>query len=88
MSYAKTIFFIPVWYDQFKLFVQALNNHTLWETTDPKKAWAGYLFRYASEINRNKDLFASYRLKDPTKLNVYIFQEEMAAEEMPHIDEV
>jgi hypothetical protein len=88
VSYAKTIFFIPVWYDQFKPFVQAMNSHTLWEATDPKKAWAGYLFRYASEINKNKDLFVSYTLKDPTKLNVYMFQEEMAAEEMPHIDEV
>ena len=68
--------------------MQAMNNHTLWETTDSKKVWAGYLFRYASEINKNKDLFVSYTLKDPTKLNVYMFQEEMAAEEMPHIDEV
>lgn len=88
MSYAKTIFFIPVWFDQFKPFVQAMNNHTLWETTDPKKAWAGYLFRYASDINKNKDLFASFTLKDPTKLNVYMFREEMSTEDAPRIDEV
>ena len=88
MSYAKSVFFIPIWFDQFKPFVQAMSNHTLWETTDSKKVWAGYLFRYASDINRNKDLFASYTLKDPTKLNVYMFQEEIITENAPHIDEV
>ncbi len=88
MSYAKSIFFIPVWFDQFKPFTKAMAEHPLWEPTDPKKAWAGYLFRYASEINKNKDLFASYTLKDPGELNVYMFREEMGVENAPKIEEV
>ena len=57
MSYFKSVFFIPVWFDQFNTFTQALENTSLWESTDSKKVWAGYLFRYASDINRNKELF-------------------------------
>ena len=55
MSYAKSIFFIPVWFDQLQSFTSALEGTSLWEATDSKKVWAGYLFRYASDINRKKE---------------------------------
>ncbi len=86
--YAKSVFFIPVWFDQFKPFTKIVANHALWEPTDSKKVWAGYLFRYASDINRNKDLFASFTLKDPSALNVYMFREELKMENAPVIEEV
>lgn len=88
MSYAKSIFFIPVWFDQLQSFISALEKTSLWETTDPKKVWAGYLFRYASDINRKKELFASFTLKDASSLNVYMFQYDLCLENTPKIDEV
>lgn len=88
MSYSKSIFFLPVWFDQFKPFTQAVAENALWEVTDSKKVWAGYLFRYASDINRKKELFASFTLKDPSELNVYMFQEELHGENVPVIKEV
>jgi hypothetical protein len=88
MSYAKSIFFIPVWFDQLQSFTSALEGTSLWEATDSKKVWAGYLFRYASDINRKKELFASFTLKDPSSLNVYMFQDELCLESTPNIDEV
>ena len=88
MSYSKSIFFIPVWFDQFKPFTKAVSGSELWEPTESKKVWAGYLFRYASDLNRNKELFASFTLKDPASLNVYMFQEEMAVENIPAVEQV
>jgi hypothetical protein len=88
MSYSKSIFFIPVWFDQFKPFVKAAEESPLWEITDSKKVWAGYLFRYAADLNRNKELFASFTLKDPTAQKVYMFKEEMDLKETPQIQEV
>lgn len=88
MSYFKSVFFIPVWFDQFNTFTQALENTSLWESTDSKKVWAGYLFRYASDINRNKELFASFTLKNPAALNLYMFREELPEGNMPILDEV
>ena len=88
MSYSKSIFFIPVWFDQFKPFTKAVSGSELWEPTESKKVWAGYLFRYASDLNRNKELFASFTLKDPASLNVYMFREEMAVENIPAVEQV
>ena len=88
MSYSKSIFFIPIWFDQLKPFVKAMHSDPLWEQTDSKKVWAAYLFRYAAEINRNAELFASFTLKDPSSLNVYMFLEELGFSEMPKIEEV
>ena len=88
MSYSKSVFFIPVWFDQFKPFTKLLSETGYWETTDSKKVWAGYLFRYASDINRDPDLFASFTLKDTSALNVYMFREELGLEQTPTVDEV
>ena len=88
MSYSKSIYFIPVWFNQFKPFVKAMDESPLWEATDSKKVWAGYLFRYASDLNRNKNLFSSYTLKEPHTLGVYMFQEEMGIDNVPSIEEV
>lgn len=88
MSYSKSIFFIPVWFDQFEPFTKAMADSDLWIPTDSKKVWAGYLFRYAADINRNKSLFASFTLKNPSSLNVYMFQDEMPGKSTPTIEEV
>lgn len=88
MSYSKSIFFIPVWYDQFKPFTQALAADERWTPTDSKKVWAGYLFRYAADMNRNKELFASFTLKNPESLKVYLFGRELPLETPPQIQEV
>ena len=88
MSYAKSVLFIPVWFDQFKPFTAALTGDDRWVTTDARKYWAAYLFRYACDINRNPNLFASFTWKDPAALNVYMFAEEMGLDAPPVIDEV
>lgn len=77
MSYSKSVFFIPVWFDQFKPFTKAVSESTLWKPTDSKKVWACYLFRYASDINRNKDQFASFTLSDPSATRPYLFEDEI-----------
>lgn len=88
MSYAKSVFFIPMWFDQLGPFAQALADHELWEPTDSKKVWARYLFRYASDLNSNKALFTSFTLKDPSSVNVYMFREELATTNAPTLEEV
>lgn len=86
VSYSKSIFFIPVWFDHFKPFVKSVSTCPLWKPTDSKKVWACYLFRYASDLNRNKDHFASFTLLDPSAINVYMFEDELAKQ--PLIEEV
>lgn len=88
MSYSKSIFFIPVWFDQFKPFMNALENTGQWMPTDPQKFWVGYLFRYAADLTGNKDLFASFTLKDPASPGVYMFGEELQTEDPPVLEEV
>ena len=88
MSYAKSVFFIPVWFDQFTSFTKALKDSPLWTPTDSKKVWARYLYHYAANLNKNQKLFASFTLKDPKDLGVYMFRNELPEGAAPTIDEV
>lgn len=88
MSYAKSVFFIPVWFDQFTPFTKAMKESPLWTPTDSKKVWARYLYHYAANLNKNQKLFASFTLKDPSALNIYMFRKELAIDRAPTIDEV
>jgi hypothetical protein len=88
MSYAKTVFFIPVWFDDYKKFSKRLDNSSIWGCTDKEKIHASYLFHYASNIAKDSNLFKSYSLKDVASLNVYMYTEETNFSEPPLIEEV
>lgn len=88
MSYAKSVFFIPVWYDAFAPYTKVLAADPRWTYTDTKKHWAQYLYKYASGISKNAGLFASFTLKNPSALNVYLFADKIAAANPPVIEDV
>ena len=89
MSYAKTVFFIPVWFDEYKTFAKEMAGDARWEPINVEKLWATHLFRYACNINRpEKNLLSSFTLKDLSSLNVYTFEEEVGWAEPPTIEEV
>ena len=88
MSYAKTVFFIPTWFDDYKKFSKKLDNSSIWESTDKAKIRPSYLFHYASNIAKDSDLFKSYSLKDTASLNVYMYAEETDFSVPPSIEEV
>ncbi|MBE6774267.1 MAG: hypothetical protein E7544_08610 [Ruminococcaceae bacterium] len=88
MSYAKTVFFIPVWFDNFKKFTDKMDKSSIWNCTEKEKISPSYLFHYATNIAKDSDLFKSYSLKNLSTLNVYMYGEEVAFEEAPSIEEV
>lgn len=88
MSYAKSIFFIPVWFDDFKNFTAGLAGDKKWKRTEAEKVKPGYLFHYAANIASDSDLFASFSLLEPALLNVYMYEEELQMEAVPIIEEV
>ena len=89
MSYAKSVFFIPVWFDEYDTFAKEMAGDHRWAPINVEKLWATHLFRYACNINRpEKNLLSSFTLKDLSSLNVYTFEEEVGWAEPPTIEEV
>ena len=54
MSYSKSIFFIPVWFDDFEKFTAQMDDMPIWESANWKKLWVKYLYHYASTISKTK----------------------------------
>ncbi len=88
MSYAKTIFFIPVWFDDFRTFKKSILETELWDHTSPDKLRPGYLFHYAANIASDSSLFQSFTVKDKGGLNVYMYEGEGHFNGTPIIEDV
>lgn len=61
MSYKKTSFFIPVWYDDYLSVRDFYKENGQWQ--EVKDIVPRYLFGYVSEIAENKELFSAFSLK-------------------------
>ena len=88
MGYYQSIYFMPVWFDDFSAFNKAVAACDQWENTAPEKLDTAYLLHYAAGIAKNPKLFRSYTLKSAEALKVYMFREEMSVRGIPHLDEV
>lgn len=88
MSYAKTVFFIPVWFDDFEKISKKTVNNSIWCCTEKEKVSPSYLYHYASNIAKDSSLFKSYTLRDTSSLNIYMYDEEINFKESPSIEEV
>lgn len=88
MGYAKTVFFIPVWFDDLKKLSKKMDTSSIWQPTEQEKISSSYLFHYASNIAKDRDLFRSYALKDAASLNVYMYEEEAGHTVPPAIEQV
>lgn len=84
----RTIFFIPVWFDDFTSFCSKLDKSELWSVTPDNELETNYLLNYVSAIAENKSLFMSYTLKDPLQLEICMFKEKLKLEELPVIESV
>lgn len=87
MSYAKTVFYIPVWFDDFQRISKKMAGSVLWKDTEKEAIHPAYLFHYAANIARDRDLFRSYTLKDRASLDVCMY-EEVGFKEAPRIEAV
>ena len=57
MSYSKSVYFIPFWFNDFTAFTDKLSKEKLlWEHVDSKQFCPRYLFNYAERIAKNKSL--------------------------------
>ena len=88
MSYSKTVFFIPVWFDDFKRFSEQMAADARWTVTAAERIKPRYLFHYATNLATDGSLFQSYTLKDRSALNVYLYENEMPLKTPPVIEEV
>lgn len=88
MSYSKTIFFIPVWFDEYELFKYNMNSSALWTVVSKEKYMPRYLLHYATRIAETPNLFSLYEYKDCSKLNIYMFEEELNFKNIPVIENV
>lgn len=88
MSYAKSVFFIPVWFDRFDNFVHKVSASDLWASSDPKSYTPNYLLHYAARIAKNETLFRMFSLKDSKNLNIYMYQPELSMTGTPKIQQV
>ena len=88
MSYSKSVFFIPVWFDDFSGFTKALAQSPLWSELERDRYTPSYLLNYATSIAENKDLFQLFALKDISALNVYMFEPELKLKNTPEIEQV
>lgn len=88
MSYAKTVFFIPVWFDDFDKISKNIGDSGIWKYTEKEKISPSYLFHYASNIAKDSELFRSFSLKSTESLNIYMYEEETDFTQSPSIDEV
>lgn len=88
MSYSKTIFFIPVWFDDYCIFKENMDNNALWTAVSKEKYLPRYLLHYATRIAESPNLFSLYELKDHTQLNIYMFAEELKLKNIPIIENV
>ena len=88
MSYSKSIYYIPIWFDDFKRYTAAIKASSLWEVTEPDKITPNYLYPYAAKIASNSDQFVSFTLKAPESLHIYMFEDEMQLKHPPIIEQV
>ncbi len=88
MGYLKSVYFIPVLFADFGPVVSCVESSALWEDTPSAKFRPRYLLNYAARIATDKALFRSFQLKDTQKLNIYMYEKELALENSPVIDEV
>ena len=54
MSYSKSIFFIPVWFNDFAQFTKELDKMPIWKIASYKKLWVKYLYNYASSLTKTE----------------------------------
>ena len=54
MSYSKSIFFVPVWFNDFKQFTGEIDKMDAWESADYTKLWVKYLYPYASSLSKTE----------------------------------
>ena len=89
MSYSKSVYFIPVWFNDFTAFTEKLlKEKMLWEPVDSQQYCPRYLLNYAERIARNKNLFQMFSLTDTSSLNVYMYEEELSLKNIPQIEQV
>ena len=105
MSYSKTVYFIPVWFDDFQKCTDAVSGMDIWMPTKNTKVWAKYLYHYAANVTkqvksseekertdvmgqRDGAIFASYTLKNPEELKVYMFADKLSLTNVPTLREV
>jgi hypothetical protein len=88
MSYSKSVYFIPVWFDRFEVFTQAMDGSELWTRTGEGAFDTAYLLHYAAALAHNGKLFRSYTLGDITKLNIYMFRDKPDVKIRPQLEQV
>ncbi len=88
MSYSKSIFFIPVWFDDFAAFTDAMSKSPLWDGVATENFAPRYLLNYADRIAKNENLFRLFSLRDHSLLDIYTFERELGLKIPPAIEQV
>lgn len=88
MAYQKSVYFIPVWFDQYQSFVKKLAADSSWEKIPGEALTPRYLLNYAVRIARNDTLFQSFRRKKDACPEVYLFEKELPLQTVPKINEI
>ncbi|MBR2310880.1 MAG: hypothetical protein IKA47_10185 [Oscillospiraceae bacterium] len=88
MSYSKSVFFIPVWFDNFQAFTKKLTKSQSWEPADKALFCPRYLLSYATRIADNSNLFQLFTLKKAFVPKVYMFRDQLGLRNDPEIEDV
>ena len=89
MSYSKSVYFIPAWFDDFENFTEKLSKEKLlWERVDSQQYSPRYLLNYAVRIAQNESLFQLFNLVNTSSLNIYMYEEELDLKNIPQIEQV
>lgn len=88
MEYMKSSFFIPIWFDEFDDFVDAMGKDFRWDEVNAAELYPRYLFNYAVRIFKNPRHFRCFRLKNPEELNLYMGEGKVCIPRFPELSEV
>lgn len=69
----RTFFFIPIQLESFDGFTTQLDRNPEWEEIGADEVKPSYMLPYVTAIAGARDLFRSYRLKEPDQDGIYMF---------------
>ena len=88
MAYQKSIFFMPVRFNNFNRFVKLISRDNRWTDTPSKNIVPRYLLPYAVRIAKNPELFRAFDLKKEDIPNIYTFEREINLKKTIQIESV
>ncbi len=84
----STIFFIPVWFDNYRSFVGEMEKLPVWSKIPTEKIAPRYFLSYITQIVNRPDDFCAFALKDEAIPDIYMCEDKLSLSDTTTITQI